>query len=130
MSGREALHKPWGLKKVKGIFRRLSLRTQLLFILLFVLALSVSSLSIIYARSEDMIIDKVTENLDDITKAIQISVEEMTYKGDSTQRLKGTVDMLNRKGIKEITIIGDDSKVIASSNKTKKAGREPQEHRG
>ena len=119
MSGREALHKPWGLKKVKGIFRRLSLRTQLLFILLFVLALSVSSLSIIYARSEDMIIDKVTENLDDITKAIQISVEEMTYKGDSTQRLKGTVDMLNRKGIKEITIIGDDSKVIASSNKTK-----------
>ena len=119
MFGRKAFHNLRDLKNVKHVFRRLSLRTQLLFILLFVLAISISSLWIIYARSEEMIIEKVTDNLDDITKAIQISVEEMTYKGDSTQRLKSTVDMLNRKGIKEITIIGADSKVIASSNRKK-----------
>ena len=52
-----------------------------------------------------MIIDKVTDNIDDITKAIQISVEELTYKGSSTERLKGYVDMLNKKGIKEISIL-------------------------
>jgi hypothetical protein len=119
MFGREAFHSLRGLKNVKSVFRRLSLRTQLLFILLFVLAISISSLSIIYTRSEESVIEKVTDNLDDITKAIQVSVEEMTYKGDSTQRLKSTVDMLNRKGIREITIIGDDSKVIASSNRKK-----------
>ncbi|OPY62793.1 MAG: Sensor protein ZraS [Syntrophorhabdaceae bacterium PtaU1.Bin034] len=107
------------LVKIKHVFRRLSLRTQLLLILLFVLAISVSSLSIIYARSEEMIIEKVTDNLDDITKAIQISVEELTYRGDSTQRLKSYVDMLNRKGIREISIIGDDAQVIASSNPKK-----------
>ena len=92
------------LERTKSVFRRLSLRTQLLLILLVVLAISVSSLTIISMRSEEMIIDKVTHDIDDITKAIQISVEEMTYRGDSGQRLKSYVNLLNRKGIKEISI--------------------------
>ncbi len=107
------------LGNVKKLFRRFSLRTQLLLILLFLLLITIGSLSIIAARSEEMIIEKVTDNLDDITKAIQISVEEMTYRGDSTQRLKSYVKMLNRKGIKEISIISDDAQVIASSNPAK-----------
>ena len=57
--------------------------------------------------------------MDDITKAIQISVEELAYRGDSTQRLESYMAMLNRKGIKEITVIGDDSQVIASSDPQK-----------
>ena len=112
------------LKSAKNVFRRLTLRTQLLFILLFVLAVSLSSLSIIYTRTEDAIIEKVSDTLDDITRAIQISVEEYSYKGNSTQRLKSTVDMLNQKGIREITIIGDDSQVIASSNPKKVGTKE------
>ena len=104
---------------LKGIFRSLSLRTQLLLILLFILVVSVSSLSIIYSRSEEALLERVTDNIDDITRAIQISVEEITYRGDSTQRLKGYVDMLQRKGIKEISIISDNAEVIASSNPTK-----------
>lgn len=107
------------LTKVKSVFRGFSLRTQLLLILLFILLISISSLSIISARSEELIIDKVTDDLDDITKAIQISVEELTYRGDNTQRLKSYVDMLNRKGVKEISIISDDAQVIASSNPKK-----------
>ena len=66
-----------------------------------------------------MIIDKVTENIDDITRAIQISVEQMSYKGDTTERLKNYVDMLNRKGIDEISILSDTSEVIASSKPEK-----------
>lgn len=104
---------------LKTIFSIFSLRTQLLLILLFLLALSVTSLTIIYARSEEIIMDKITDNLDDITKAIQISVEELTYRGDSAERLKSYVDMLKKKGIKEITVIGDDSQVIASSDPQK-----------
>ena len=107
------------LTNVKAIFRGLSLRTQLLLILLFILLVSISSLSIISARSEELIIDKVTDDLDDVTKAIQISVEELTYRGNNTQRLKSYVDMLNRKGVKEISIISDDAQVIASSNPKK-----------
>ncbi len=104
---------------VKSVFRSLSLRTQLLLILLFLLLISVGSLTIIYTRAEEALIDKVGENIDDITKAIQISVEELTYRGDSTARLKSYVDMLNKKGIKEISIVSDASKVIASSDPRK-----------
>jgi len=119
MVGEKIFHALKDVTHVKNIFRRLSLRTQLLLIILFILLISVSSLSIISARSEEAIIEKVTGDLDDITKAIQISVEEMTYRGDSTQRLKSYVGMLNRKGIKEISIISDDAQVIASSNPKK-----------
>lgn len=104
---------------VKSVFRSLSLRTQLLLILLFLLLISVGSLTIIYTRAEEALLDKVGENIDDITKAIQISVEELTYRGDSTARLKSYVDMLNKKGIKEISIVSDTSKVIASSDPKK-----------
>jgi signal transduction histidine kinase len=104
---------------LKTRFRSFSLRTQLLSILLFLLVVSISALTVIYTRTEDMLIDKVTDNFEDITKAIQISVEEMTYRGDSTERLKNYVDMLNRKGINEISILNDTSEVIASSNPQK-----------
>ncbi len=104
---------------LKSVFRSLSLRTQLLLILFFLLLTSIGSLTIIYTMAEEALLDKVSENIDDITKAIQISVEELTYRGDSTARLKNYVDMLNKKGIKEISIISDTSEVIASSNPKK-----------
>lgn len=104
---------------LKNMFRSLSLKTQFLLIILFLLTISISSLAIIYSRTEDMIIDKVTDNIDDITKAIQISVEELTYKGSSTERLKSYVDMLKKKGINEISILSDNSEVIASSDPKK-----------
>ena len=104
---------------IKKIFRSLSLRTQMLLILLFLLLISIGSLTVLYSRSEEQLIDKVTDNIDDITKAIQISVEELTYRGDSTERLKSYVNMLNKKGIKEISILNDTSEIIASSNPQK-----------
>lgn len=104
---------------VKKIFRSMSLRTQLLLILLFLLLISIGSLTVLYSRSEEQLIDKLTDNIDDITKAIQISVEELTVRGDSTERLKSYVNMLNKKGIREISILSDTSEVIASSNPQK-----------
>ena len=104
---------------MKMVFRRLSLRTQLLLILFVLLLVSIGSLTIIYTRAEEALLDKVEDNIDDITKAIQISVEELTYRGDSTARLKSYVDMLNKKGIKEISIVSEKSEVIASSDPKK-----------
>jgi signal transduction histidine kinase len=107
------------LSRNKDFFRSFSLRTQLLLILLFLLVMSISSLTIIYSRSEAMLMDKLADNIDDLTNAIRISVEELSTRGDSTQRLKSYVDMLKRKGIQEISIISDQSQVIASSNPKK-----------
>jgi hypothetical protein len=121
-------HKAWpGFKAgtaafyayMKTVFRSLSLRTQLLLILFVLLLVSIGSLTIIYTRAEEALLDKVEDNIDDITKAIQISVEELTYRGDSTARLKSYVDMLNKKGIKEISIVSEKSEVIASSDPKK-----------
>jgi signal transduction histidine kinase len=109
---------------IKKMFRSMSLRTQMLLILLFLLLISIGSLTVLYSRSEEQLIDKLTDNIDDITKAIQISVEELTYRGDSTERLKSYVDMLNKKGIKEISILNDTSEVIASSNPKKVGTKE------
>jgi signal transduction histidine kinase len=109
---------------VKKIFRSMSLRTQMLLILLFLLLISIGSLTVLYSRSEEQLIDKLTDNIDDITKAIQISVEELTYRGDSTERLKSYVNMLNKKGIKEISILNDTSEIIASSNPQKVGTKE------
>lgn len=104
---------------MKTVFRSLSLKTQLLLILFVLLLISIGSLTIIYTRAEEALLDKVADNIDDITKAIQISVEELSYRGDSTARLKSYVDMLNKKGIKEISIVSDKSEVIASSDPKK-----------
>ncbi len=104
---------------VKAVFRSLSLRTQLLLILFVLLLISIGSLTIIYTRAEEALLDKIGDNIDDITKAIQISVEELSYRGDSTARLKSYVEMLNKKGIKEISIVSDKSEVIASSDPRK-----------
>jgi signal transduction histidine kinase len=102
-----------------NFLRGFSLRTRLLLILLFLLGTSIASLTIIYNRSEDMLMNQVMDDIDHITNAIQISVEELTLQGNATQRLKSYVDMLNKKGIKEISIIGGDSQVIASSDPRK-----------
>jgi signal transduction histidine kinase len=125
MRGKKALLSLVDVKHLKIFFRRFSLRTQLLLIFLLVLFISISSLSIIYSQAEQAVMDKIGDSIDDITRAIQISVEQMTYEGDATERLKSTVAMLNRKGIKEISIIGDDSQVIASSNPKKVGTVEP-----
>lgn len=103
-------------RTLKDFFRRLSLRTQLLLILIFLLAITVSSLMVIYSRTEKMLLQKVTDDIDEIMRAIQISMEEMVVKSESTERLKGYLDVLNKKGINEISIMNDTSEVIASSN--------------
>ena len=54
--------------KPKSFLPILSLRTQLVLILLFLLLISVTSLTIIYERSEGLIMEKIAENMDDITK--------------------------------------------------------------
>ncbi len=104
---------------LKKAFRSFPLKTQLLLILLFLLLISMGSLTIIYSRSEEILLDKISDNIDDITKAIQISVEELTFRGDSGERLKGYVDLLDKKGIKEISIMSDSAEVIASSDPKK-----------
>jgi len=104
---------------MKTLLPPFSLRAKLLFIFLLLLVITIGSLTIIYSRSERELLEKVSEDIKDITKAINISVEELTYRGEGTDRLKSYVEALRKKGIQEITILNDTSEVIASSDPAK-----------
>lgn len=104
------------------LISRFSLRTQFLLILLFLLFLALAALTLVYSRSEDVLTSKVIENIDNITKALQVSVEELTGKGNQTERLRDFVEKWKEKGIKEISIIAENSRIVASSD-PRKVGR-------
>ncbi|MGA1845361.1 MAG: ATP-binding protein [bacterium] len=104
---------------MKTMMPPFSLRAKLLLIFLLLLVITIGSLTIIYSRSERELLEKVSEDIEDITKAINISVEELTYKGEGTDRLKSYVEALRKKGIQEITILDDTSEIIASSDPAK-----------
>jgi len=84
------------------------------------LILSLLSLvaSFVYnARSEKAFLEKVEDNIADLSSAIQISVDELTSTEPTNEaRLADYVQRLKHKGVKEISILSNEQEVIASSN--------------
>lgn len=72
-----------------------------------------------YARAERLLIDKVKRHTDELSTAIQVSVEQATKMDEDikdAERLKEYVDTLRKKGIKDISILNNENEIIASSN--------------
>ncbi len=98
-------------------YKRLGLRGQLLLIMLLLTLITVASLAYIHQRSEEKIFDLVEDQIDNLTKAIEISVEQITAEGKTDEaRLSEYIKTLKKKGIKEISILSNDQEVIISSN--------------
>lgn len=103
--------------KMKTFFENRSLKTKLLLMMLFLSFLSLGVLFILYTRSERALIAEVERHTLDLSTAIQISVEELTTEGTTSEvRLKEYLNRLNAKGVKEVSIISNEKEVIASSN--------------
>lgn len=101
-----------------SFFNNLSLKTKLLLMMLFLSLISIGLLFFLYARAERSLIGEVERYTDDLSAAIQISMEQLT-KGDeeiNDERLKEYVNRLKKKGIRDISILDNDKEVIASSN--------------
>ncbi|MFH1076533.1 MAG: HAMP domain-containing sensor histidine kinase [Pseudomonadota bacterium] len=99
------------------LFRRLSLRTQLLVLMLFMMFVSLGALAYSQVKSERKILSFIEDHIDDLTNAIQVSVDQITAKGKTDEaRLKDYTAKLAKKGIKEVSILSSDQKVIMSSN--------------
>jgi signal transduction histidine kinase len=59
----------------------------------------------------------VERHTTDLSTAIQISVEQLTSKGRTNEaRLQDYVQRLQRRGVREISIVSNEQEVIASSN--------------
>ncbi len=96
------------------MFDIFTLRWKLILLLLFLNFSLVSSLYIFYTQTEKKLLKEIERQTADLTKAIQIGVEEVTRGGSS--KLSDYLKKLDAKGIKEVSIISNTQEIIASTN--------------
>ncbi|MCX7988415.1 MAG: ATP-binding protein [Thermodesulfovibrio sp.] len=96
------------------MFDRLTLRWKLIVLLLFLNLTLMSSLYVFYTQAEKRLLKEIEKQTADLTKAIQIGVEEVTRGGSN--KLTDYINRLNTRGIKEVSIISNTQEIIASTN--------------
>ena len=80
----------------------------------------ITVLMFLYAQSEKALMNELESQTAELSKAIQVGVEEVTSKGNTDQmRLQTYLKKLNAKGVKEISIISPTDEIVASTNLTK-----------
>jgi signal transduction histidine kinase len=95
----------------------LSLRGKLIAMMFGLLVLVLAILFLMYWQAETRLITQVERHTTDLSTAIQISVEKLTSKGRTSEaRLQDYVQRLQRRGVREISIVSNEEEVIASSN--------------
>ncbi len=95
----------------------LSLRGKLLVMMFGLLLLALATLFALYWRAERQLIAQVERHTAELSTAIQISVEQLTSKGRTSEaRLQDYVQRLQQRGVREISILSNEEEVIASSN--------------
>ncbi|MEN2994340.1 MAG: HAMP domain-containing sensor histidine kinase [Thermodesulfovibrio sp.] len=97
-----------------NILDRLSLKWKLIILLLLLNLSLMSTLYVFYTQAEKRLLKEIERQTVDLTKAIQIGVEEVTRGGSN--KLTEYLKRLNTKGIKEVSIISNTQEIIASTN--------------
>jgi len=102
---------------VRDHFQRLSLNKKLTLMMLM-LSLSLTFVYImLYAQTEQAMYDEFERQTSELSKAIQVGVEEVTSSGATDEtRLQTYLKKLNTKGVKELSLISNTDKIISSSN--------------
>ncbi|MBZ0157602.1 MAG: HAMP domain-containing protein [Alphaproteobacteria bacterium] len=105
------------LRKSSFIF---SLNKKLIFMMLFLSFILISILLFFYSQSEQALFRALERQTAELTKAIQIGVEEVTGSGSTDEaRLSKYLKELNANGVKEISIISNADEIVASTNPSK-----------
>jgi nitrogen fixation/metabolism regulation signal transduction histidine kinase len=102
---------------IKDYFLSLSLNKKLIGMMLFLSLILISVLTFLYSQSEKMLLKELENQTAELSKAIQVGVEEVTSRGSTDQmRLQTYLKKLNSKGVKEISIISNADEIIASTD--------------
>lgn len=102
---------------IKDYFLKPSLKKRLVAMMLFLSLSLISILLFLYYRTEAVLYNEFERQTSELSKAIQIGLEEATSSGlTDEKRLKNYLEKLNVKGVKEISIISTSDKIIASTN--------------
>ncbi len=105
---------------LKAFFLNLSLNKKLVLMMLFLSFILLTILFFLYWNSEKVLLNQLASQTAELSKAIQIGVEEVTGSGSTDEmRLSQYLKALNAKGIKEISIISNTDEIIASTNPSK-----------
>jgi len=111
-------------KRVREYFLKLSLNQKLMAMMLL---LSLSLMSVyffLYFETERAMYHEFENQTAELSKAIQVGVEEVTSTGVTDEkRLQGYMKKLNTRGVKEISIISNNSDKIISSSDPGKIGK-------
>ncbi|MBI5047570.1 MAG: HAMP domain-containing protein [Deltaproteobacteria bacterium] len=109
-----------GIKLIKFL-NNLGLKTKLLLMMLTLCIISIGLLFILYNIAEKKLIVSVKRYTEELSSAIQVSVEHMTAEDieGNEEMLKEYVSQFKKRGIREISILNNEMKVIASSNPQK-----------
>src|SRR5215510_5754274 len=100
--------------------RGLTIGTRLLLIVLVMMLLTLTSSFLLYSHFEVVLLDEIQGQTESLSKALQISVQQLTARGMSDDKLLSDyVQRLSSKGVKEISILSNEKQIVASSNLSK-----------
>ncbi|MEW6583974.1 MAG: ATP-binding protein [Nitrospirota bacterium] len=103
----------------KNYFLSLSLNKKLIGMMLLLSFILITILTFLYSQSERALLTELEEQTAELSKAIQVGVEEVTSLGATDEmRLRTYLKELKAKGIREISIISNEDEVVASTDPT------------
>jgi nitrogen fixation/metabolism regulation signal transduction histidine kinase len=95
------------------------LNAKLVIIMLSLLVIAMLTLFVMNQFSQNELVQEIQDSSTQISKAIQLSVEDLTSEADVDSRLKEYMIEASKKGITEIDIISNEGEIINSSNPDK-----------
>lgn len=96
----------------------MKLNTKLVMIMLSLLIIAMLILFVLNQFSQNDLVQEIQDSSTEISKAIQLSVEDLTSETDveSSSRLKEYLQRAKNKGINQINIINNEGEIINSSD--------------
>ena len=95
----------------------MKLYTKLVIIMLSLLILAILTLFIMNQYSQNTLVQEIRESSTEVSRAIQLSVEDLTSETDAeTSRLEEYLKQARAKGINEINIIDNEGEIISSTD--------------
>lgn len=95
------------------------LNAKLVMIMLSLLVIAVCALFALNQYSQNDLVREIQESSTEVSKAIQISVADLTSEAEYSSRLKEYMKDAKRRGINEVSIISADGEIIDSSDPAK-----------
>lgn len=108
---------PFNMHEIKDYFSRLSLNKKLVALMLVQSLGIIAILVFLYYQTEASIHSEFEKQVADLSRGIQRGVEEVTSSGlPEEKRLHNYLKKLDTKGVKEISIISNSDRILASTD--------------